>query len=85
MALCSSIRQFHPSSSVVEECAAVPEVAAEVRRRRGRPTGSRTTAIGEAVRHNVFLGLRQSDYPEIPPAFWNLLCSLTTGILTVSQ
>ena len=80
MALCSSIRQFHPSSSVVEECAAVPEVAAEVRRRRGRPTGSRTTAIGEAVRHNVFLGLRQSDYPEIPPAFWNLLCSLTTGI-----
>ena len=36
--------------------------------------------IGEAVRHNVFLGIRQSDYPEIPPAFWNLLCSLTTGI-----
>jgi hypothetical protein len=32
------------------------------------------------VRHEVFLGVRHVDHADIPPAFWNLLCSLTAAL-----
>lgn len=78
MAVCSRIRQYHPASRVVEvapEEAPVPQP-----RRRGRPKGSRTASRSVPVRHAEFLSVRHADCPDVPPALWNLLCSLITAL-----
>lgn len=79
MAVCSRIRQYHPASRA-EEAAPEEEPARRRRRRAGRPKGSRTAPKSVPVRNQEFLGVRYADHPEIPAAFWNLLCSLITAL-----
>lgn len=79
MAVCSRIRQHHPATRVAQTDP-TPEVAPVPRRGRGRPRGSRTAVRPVKVRHEVFLGVRHADCADIPPEFWNLLCSLTAAL-----
>ena len=79
MAVCSRIRQYHPPSEAAR--ASIGEAPArQPQRRRGRPKGTRTTAASVAVCHKDFLGVCYSAHPKIPPALWDLLCSLITAL-----
>ena len=74
---CARIRQFHPSVRIEPTS---EDALGKVPRRRGRPKGSRTAPRLVPVRHRQFLGVDCTAYPEVHPALWNLLVSLTTTL-----
>ena len=79
MAVCSRIRQYHPPSGAASAALEVAP-APQVMRKRGRPRGGRTSPTSVSVRREEFLGVQHSAHPNIPPALWDLLCSLVTAL-----
>ena len=69
----SSTTSFHSLSP-----AEGPPEEAPLPKRRGRPRGSKNGSLRPVrIRYDALLDIRQSHYPQVSPATWNLLTSLT--------
>lgn len=77
MGLFSRVRQRHPS---VAPAPVLPETELPSKKR-GRPRGGRNGSPKPMqVRHKVIWDIDQADHPEVSPATWNFLVSLTRSL-----